>query len=62
MDCTVENVLYVLVCNGCKEFYIGQTGDKLRNRKNVHARERERERDRERERERDLYKYMVTSQ
>ena len=37
MDCTVENVLYVLVCNGCKEFYIGQTGDKLRNRKTVHA-------------------------
>ena len=24
------------VCNGCKEFYIGQTGDKLRNRKTVH--------------------------
>ena len=28
--------LYVLVCNGCKEFYIGQTGDKLRNRRTVH--------------------------
>ena len=36
MDCTVKNVIYVLVCNGCKEFYIGQTGDKLRNRKTVH--------------------------
>ena len=36
MNCTVQNVLYVLVCNGCKEFYIGQTGDKLRNRRTVH--------------------------
>ena len=36
MNCTVRNVLYVLICNGCKEFYIGQTGDKLRNRKTVH--------------------------
>lgn len=36
MNCTVQNVLYVLVCNGCKEYYIGQTGDKLRNRKTVH--------------------------
>jgi predicted GIY-YIG superfamily endonuclease len=37
MDCTVENVLYVLDCNGCKEIYIGQTGNILRNRKTVHA-------------------------
>ena len=36
MDCTVQNVLYVLVCNGCRDFYIGQTGDKLRNRRTVH--------------------------
>ena len=36
MNCTVKNVLYVLVCNGCREFYIGQTGDKLRNRRTVH--------------------------
>ena len=36
MDCAVQNVLYVLICNGCKEFYIGQTGDKLRNRRTVH--------------------------
>ena len=36
MDCTVKNVIYVLICNGCREFYIGQTGDKLRNRKTVH--------------------------
>ena len=36
MNCNVRNVLYVLICNGCKEYYIGQTGDKLRNRKTVH--------------------------
>jgi hypothetical protein len=36
MNCNVQNVIYVLVCNGCKEFYIGQTGDKLRNRRTVH--------------------------
>ena len=36
MDCNVQNVIYVLLCNGCKEFYIGQTGDKLRNRRTVH--------------------------
>ena len=36
MNCTVKNVLYVLTCNGCGEFYIGQTGDKLRNRRTVH--------------------------
>ena len=36
MNCTVRNVLYVLVCNGCNEYYIGQTGDKLRNIKTFH--------------------------
>ena len=36
MNCTVKNVLYVLICNGCNEYYIGQTGDKLRNRKTAH--------------------------
>jgi len=36
MNCTVKNVIYVLICNGCSEFYIGQTGDKLRNRRTVH--------------------------
>ena len=35
MNCTVRNYLYVLICNGCKEYYIGQTGDTLRNRKTV---------------------------
>ena len=36
MNCSVENVLYALRCNGCDEIYIGQTGDKLRNRRTVH--------------------------
>ena len=36
MDCSVQNVLYALRCNGCQEIYIGQTGDKLRNRRTVH--------------------------
>jgi predicted GIY-YIG superfamily endonuclease len=33
MDLTDENVLYVMVCNGCKEFYIGHTGDILKKQK-----------------------------
>ena len=37
MTCDVKNVIYVMVCNGCKEYYIGQSGDKLRNRRTVHA-------------------------
>lgn len=37
MSCDVKNVLYVITCNGCKEFYIGQTGDKLRTRRTIHA-------------------------
>ena len=36
MHCNVKNVLYVLICNGCREYYIGQTGDKVRNRRTVH--------------------------
>ena len=34
---SISGVLYVLICNGCKEYYIGQTCDKLRNRKSVHV-------------------------
>ena len=37
MSCDVKNVIYVLQCNGCKEYYKGQTGDKLRSRRTVHA-------------------------
>ena len=36
MTCTVKNCLYVMKCNLCDQFYIGQTGDKLRNRVTVH--------------------------
>lgn len=37
MTCNVKNVIYVITCPGCNEFYIGQTGDKLRTRRTVHA-------------------------
>lgn len=37
MSCDVQNVLYVITCNGCGEYYIGQTGGKLRMRRTVHA-------------------------
>ena len=30
-------MIYVLEGNGCNEYYIGQTGDKLRSRRTVHA-------------------------
>ena len=32
MNCGTKNLLYVLVCKGCDEYYIGQTGLELRNR------------------------------
>ena len=34
--CTSRNVVYVMICLGCKEFYVGETGDTLRNRFTVH--------------------------
>ena len=37
MSCDVKNVINALQCNGYKEYYIGQTGDKLRSRRTVHA-------------------------
>lgn len=37
MSCDVRNVLYVIRCLGCNEYYIGQTGGKLRDRRTVHA-------------------------
>ena len=37
MSCDVKNVIYVITCKGCNEFYIGQTGDKLRTRRTIHA-------------------------
>jgi hypothetical protein len=36
MSCDVKNVIYVLVCTGCNQIYIGQTGDMLRHRRTVH--------------------------
>ena len=36
MTCDVQNVIYVITCNCCGE-YTGQTGDKLRTRRTIHA-------------------------
>ena len=36
MDCTTKNVIYCIKCIGCKNNYIGQTGDQLKNRMTVH--------------------------
>ena len=37
MSCDVRNVIYVITCNGYNEYNIGQTGDKLRTRRTIHA-------------------------
>ena len=37
MPCEVQNVICVITCNGCGEYYIGQTGGKLKTRRTVHA-------------------------
>ena len=36
MSCDVQNVVYVMTCAGCNKEYIGETGDYLRKRMNVH--------------------------
>lgn len=36
MNCTSSNVIYLLRCNVCSEFYIGQTTQKLSERMNLH--------------------------
>ena len=36
LTCASKNVLYAIICDGCKEIYIGQTGDVLRSRVRVH--------------------------
>lgn len=36
MNCGTQNLLYVLVCMGCNEYYVGQTGNSLRERNRVH--------------------------
>ncbi len=36
MTCSTENLLYVLTCMGCNEYYVGQTNNALRERNTVH--------------------------
>jgi hypothetical protein len=36
LNCNSQNLLYVLICHGCEEYYIGQTGCDLRSRCRVH--------------------------
>ena len=36
MNCESENLIYAIFCNSCNKYYIGDTGDKLRNRIRVH--------------------------
>ena len=36
MDCTSQNLVYCIKCNGCGKDYIGQTGDQLKNRMTIH--------------------------
>ena len=36
MSCISRNLIYILLCNGCQEIYVGETGDLLRTRINVH--------------------------
>ena len=35
-DCLSRNLLYLAVCGGCNEAYLGETGDQLANRFTVH--------------------------
>ena len=37
ISCDVRNVIYVITCNGCGEYYIGQMGGKLRTGRTIHA-------------------------
>ena len=36
MSCGVKHVMFVIKCNGYKELYVSQTGDKRRTRKSIH--------------------------
>ena len=36
MNCATKNIIYTLICTGCDEFYIGETGNTLRTRTRVH--------------------------
>ena len=35
-ECTSRNVVYIATCSGCKESYLGETGDELQSRWVVH--------------------------
>ena len=37
MSYDVTNVIHVIMCNGCGEYDIGHTGDKLRTRRDTNA-------------------------
>ena len=36
MSCDTRNVIYFIICLGCNELYIGETGNTLRARVRVH--------------------------
>ena len=36
MSCDSENLIYVIFCNACNQYSLGETGDKLRSRTRVH--------------------------
>ena len=36
MNCTTDNVIYVLFCNGCTAYYVGETGNSMNIRINLH--------------------------
>ena len=36
MNCNTKNVIYILFCNGCSDFYVGETGIALNLRINLH--------------------------
>jgi len=36
LNCLSHNVIYILICKGCNDFYIGQTGNMFRNRLTLH--------------------------
>ena len=36
MSCASQNVIYCIICGGCGQFYIGETGTTLRTRIRIH--------------------------
>ena len=35
-ECSSRNLVYIAICSGCNEYYIGETGDKLSTRFSIH--------------------------